>query len=649
MIEISKIKSTIHDIVEKYKENNYLSDTFLQEFEDLSTQSTLRIGVIGKMKAGKSSFLNALIFGNRVLPTGDKPCTVTLTEINFGDSDRVVVEFLTNEDINDIRDLVQAGADDFKAKEATKLLNAIEGIAGGYQQYIAKRIMQTTLEELEEFVSEKGKYSGLVKSVKIYINDNKLKGITIIDTPGFNDPIQSRGEKTKQAIKSCQIILYVHDVLDKYDTSELQMAMDQFEYAGISEVIEVINKTDLEEDYDISDWHYIKEDFQNARSEILKDANEILNELIGRSPIICVSSLMALYGQINENTFDDFDIRKYNEFRGRYAQLNSIQDFVSYSGIPNIEKEINKITQQGSKYILESPIFKLVGELKSIKDKIEIEKEKKQQDLSLLKKGREEYEAEMSAIDELIGVIYDALDDASSISPQLTDVVNEGRNKIYFERSSAIEQEFTDVRFQEPTITSSGVKKQNLSIYSEILLKMDGLIRVELDSIKAKLLSVAKGFVSSFVHDTLYNTTVNVKDEHRKLIEVPLNEALSTRIGAINIPVETERPASFVTGKQNQKSLYRSKFQTQYSDTRIEEDFISKYSTNLSHVPEEFVSNGRKNLNKLKNRLINELNYTPQQKEAAINKLIGEIESLDNELNALDIDINIISKLINNK
>lgn len=390
MIEISKIQSSILGIIEKYKETGLLSVKFQDEFADIFDNNTLRIGVIGKMKAGKSSFLNALIFGDRILPTGDKPVTVTLTEISYAEKDSAEVEFLTEEDIAGIRELANSGSDDFKVKEARKLIKCLESIDGGYQQYTSKGTIKTNRDSLEDFVSEKGQYSGLAKSVKIFINDNRLKGVTIIDTPGFNDPIASRGEDTKNAIKTCQIVLFVHDVLDKYDTAELEMAKEQFEYAGISEVIEVINKTDLEEDYEITDWHFIKEDFGKTKKEVLQTQNDTLIELLEGSPIICVSSLMALYGQMNDIRFDDFDLRKYNDFRARYSLLNTASDFVNNSGIKEVEAAINEITQKGGRYLLESPIYKLLGELKSVKDRLDSQRKQKQQELDLLEKGRDD-------------------------------------------------------------------------------------------------------------------------------------------------------------------------------------------------------------------------------------------------------------------
>lgn len=52
----------------------------------------LNIGVLGRFKAGKSSFLNHLI-GREVLPVGVIPVTAVITEIGFGERDEAIVRF----------------------------------------------------------------------------------------------------------------------------------------------------------------------------------------------------------------------------------------------------------------------------------------------------------------------------------------------------------------------------------------------------------------------------------------------------------------------------------------------------------------------------------------------------------------------------
>ncbi len=52
----------------------------------------LKIGVLGRFKAGKSSFLNHLI-GREVLPMGVIPVTAVITEVGFGERDEAIVRF----------------------------------------------------------------------------------------------------------------------------------------------------------------------------------------------------------------------------------------------------------------------------------------------------------------------------------------------------------------------------------------------------------------------------------------------------------------------------------------------------------------------------------------------------------------------------
>ena len=98
----------------------------------------------------------------------------------------------------------------------------LSSLPSGYEQYIHKEshFVKIPFDELIQYTAAKGKLSGLAKRVIIKKKADALKGVTIIDTPGFNDPVSSRGEATKEAIKGCNIILFVHDYLDKYDQEE---------------------------------------------------------------------------------------------------------------------------------------------------------------------------------------------------------------------------------------------------------------------------------------------------------------------------------------------------------------------------------------------------------------------------------------------
>ncbi len=64
----------------------------------------LKVGIIGRVKAGKSSLLNALIFdGVEVLPKAATPMTASLTILKYAKNLSAEVEFYSQEDILELQ------------------------------------------------------------------------------------------------------------------------------------------------------------------------------------------------------------------------------------------------------------------------------------------------------------------------------------------------------------------------------------------------------------------------------------------------------------------------------------------------------------------------------------------------------------------
>ena len=67
--------------------------------EKLNADRLLRLGVVGQIKAGKSSLLNLLLFaGREVLPKAATPMTASLTHIVKSDSDEIEVVYYSKDD-----------------------------------------------------------------------------------------------------------------------------------------------------------------------------------------------------------------------------------------------------------------------------------------------------------------------------------------------------------------------------------------------------------------------------------------------------------------------------------------------------------------------------------------------------------------------
>ena len=80
--------------LKKIKENfNLKIDEFYRE------DRKLNIGIIGQVKAGKSSFLNTMIFdGKDVLPKAATPKTATLTKIEYSGENYIEIEYYTEDE-----------------------------------------------------------------------------------------------------------------------------------------------------------------------------------------------------------------------------------------------------------------------------------------------------------------------------------------------------------------------------------------------------------------------------------------------------------------------------------------------------------------------------------------------------------------------
>lgn len=68
-------------------------DDFLESCRSFAEEKLLNIAILGRFKAGKSTFLNHLL-GRQLLPVGVVPLTTVVTEIQYGPGERAEIHFL---------------------------------------------------------------------------------------------------------------------------------------------------------------------------------------------------------------------------------------------------------------------------------------------------------------------------------------------------------------------------------------------------------------------------------------------------------------------------------------------------------------------------------------------------------------------------
>lgn len=213
----------------------------------------LTIGIVGRVKAGKSSLLNALLFeGRDVLPKAATPMTAALSVMTHGPL-AAKVEFYSQADCDQIRDDArdyearlkakvkeildrqssvspagpEVGAKEDAHRQAKKDLESHPGAASldhwhamnagpGGEALIQERtrvLQAQTLSELQlqlaEFVGVGGRFNAYTKSVELSLPEPGLEALRIVDTPGLNDPVQSREQRTKEYLHQCDVVFVV--------------------------------------------------------------------------------------------------------------------------------------------------------------------------------------------------------------------------------------------------------------------------------------------------------------------------------------------------------------------------------------------------------------------------------------------------------
>ena len=194
----------------------------------------LRLGVVGQVKAGKSSLLNLLLFkGEEVLPKAATPMTASLTHIVKSDRDEIKIEYYSHEDWEDIRkharEFQRAKEEgDERIPEFVEASHELVAMAKERGLRVDDHLGKTqTLvvptpkfnEELRRLVGSEGDLMPLVKSVAIHCSQG-IPDLNIVDTPGINDPIRSRSRQANKLLSRCDAVLllsYAGQFMDNVD------------------------------------------------------------------------------------------------------------------------------------------------------------------------------------------------------------------------------------------------------------------------------------------------------------------------------------------------------------------------------------------------------------------------------------------------
>lgn len=178
----------IDEIKNLCNDNNFKSEKYIKEYfkDKVNLDRTLRVGIVGRVKSGKSSLLNSILFdGKDILPKAPTPMTAALTHIQYSDTNYIEIEFLTKKDIEDFEEIhnrynkdLEKKIDSLKDETIGKKLTSAVGtnISARINKWKSKFTREENInffEENNENIKEYYDYDKLEKDAKEIVDKNE--------------------------------------------------------------------------------------------------------------------------------------------------------------------------------------------------------------------------------------------------------------------------------------------------------------------------------------------------------------------------------------------------------------------------------------------------------------------------------------------
>ncbi len=201
-----------------------------------------------------------LFDGQAVLPKAATPKTANLTKISYGEQPALKVHYYDAAAWSEIADRAEMAGDDPGVRVAREIVENAKLRETPVAQCLAKEedywIVSSAAElqeRMNDYVGENGRFTPLVAATEICWPDPRLEGVEIVDTPGMNDPVGSRVQKTREYLAHCDVVFFLSRSSQFLDKSDLDLFTLQLPNKGVKRLWLVATQFDsaiLDDGYD---------------------------------------------------------------------------------------------------------------------------------------------------------------------------------------------------------------------------------------------------------------------------------------------------------------------------------------------------------------------------------------------------------------
>ena len=454
--EFQNKKNKLKSLALKAKDFGWIDENRCKELIDKLEKDILTIGVIGQIKCGKSTFLNSFVFEDMVLPAATTPMTAALSVITYGEQKKVVAEFYTNDEWEEQKAQAARSLDDddvardtmakSKIKAAKELVSKASRLGSNLRDYLGKT-KEDSFENIIEYVGADGKYVSITKSVKIYYPKEYLKGVEIVDTPGFNDPIVSREERTKEFLKKADVVLMMLYAGRPFDATDRDIIFKNVSQCGIGKVLIGINKYDIPYCSDVNpeDEEQIKDYVKSEIAKACRESNDnTLSDILSEAEPIPLSAEMALLSELPMSKVNSEEALSFawNRHCSNFG-IGSQPEMRKWSHIDNLVNAIrNLIDKEKSQILFAKPLNAIYAAGGKLKMDNENALNQKKAEITMLQSpddDLEERECNLSKacrrLEKKLGFLEDSLNDdvrtlVKNGEDTLEDLVDSACNKM---------------------------------------------------------------------------------------------------------------------------------------------------------------------------------------------------------------------------
>lgn len=308
------------------------------------SNAEFHIALVGAIKAGKSTLINALL-GHEYASTKVTPETAALTKFRKGDRNYVKVSFYKK---NEWAVLYQSAVD----SKATVFLEEYATLQadqekdkwlGNTEQIFYCEDAEKLIKEIERWTSSKSVCHYFVKEVEVGLKEFELPdGVVLVDTPGLDDVVEYRSNITREYIDRANAVLVCvkSDALTGQEMATIYSVFSNTRY-NPEKVYIIATQLDT--------LNHPKENWKEQQREwlkYLKGNGAYANLELAKRNLVPVSAylytLLKEYNTYDENSDKMFDLGSIL-FKLRIKKVDEhFQELLDFTNIELLKNKINR-------------------------------------------------------------------------------------------------------------------------------------------------------------------------------------------------------------------------------------------------------------------------------------------------------------------